>query len=179
MRLKKVDGSDNEFLLMAKDPPNSPATPEGESSKCRITLHDPNFDLEYMTKPRGITVCQQLASAIGAHNRCVESKNGQWEDHWFEVITNIINNHLPNGSGFDSGCQIELEQQKHNKLIIHSSYHAMNEHGMYDGWYNFRVVIVPDFTDFDFKVIGNFGKYAYNKEYIEDTFYHCLSEIIE
>lgn len=47
---------------------------------------------------------------------------------------------LPHGSGIDGNWRIVA--RKNGDLVVYGEYHAMNEHGMYCGWRNFRFTIV-------------------------------------
>jgi hypothetical protein len=48
---------------------------------------------------------------------------------------------LPHGSGIDAEWQIE--QLRNGNVVANCSYHGMDEHGYYDGWQDFKIVIHP------------------------------------
>jgi hypothetical protein len=85
---------------------------------------------------------------------------------------------LPHGSGID--CQWSVYRCANGVVYFHNSYHAMNENGMYDGYYDFKVTLFRHKRDekhalsgpfagkvqvcwrkgdLDFKVTGIQGKY--------------------
>ena len=54
----------------------------------------------------------------------------------------------------------------------------MDEHGFYDGWVSFKVVISSCLMfGFRLKITGKFGKYSHVKNYLYDLYYYNLSQI--
>jgi len=104
-----------------------------------------------------------------------------WNDTRYQsVIDNCIIPKLPSGSGIDNGCKINLKQSKPLKIIIDSSYHAMNENGMYDRWIDFKIIVTPSFDNIDINIRGNFGsKYQHLKDYLIEIFQDSLSKEID
>ena len=118
---------------------------------------------------------QRLSRWIQAKKNCEESGNSEWYDNHSMVIDHIVRNYLPSGSGIDSGCTIDTD--KHEKLVIYSSYHTMDENGFYGEWIDFRVVVTPSLSrEIDLNIIGNFGKHQHLKDYLYDTFDYALCE---
>jgi hypothetical protein len=68
-------------------------------------------------------------------------------DHWFaihtESIDNLVKEHMPSGSGFDSGTTLDLDKSTSEKLVFTTSFHHMNDVGMYDGWTDHTVTVKP------------------------------------
>ena len=123
-------------------------------------------------------VYQKLARTLDAYNNCVEKGNEEWTDKHMDTINRIVENQLPSGSGIDSGCTIEHKRSKH--LLIYSSYHVMNENGMYNGWIDFTVKVNPSLMfGFDLLITGNFGKHQDIKEYLYDLFGVALGQEID
>ena len=120
---------------------------------------------------------QKLARTVDARLNCIKANNSLWIERHTEVINRLVLNYLPSGSGIDTGCQIDLDASNGNKLVIHSSYHAMNENGMYDGWYDFTVEVTPSLhLGFELKITGKFGRYQDVKDYLYQAFDAALSE---
>ena len=94
------------------------------------------------------------------------------------IIDNYIIPKLPSGIGIDNGCKINLKQSKPLKIIIDSSYHVMNESGMYDRWIDFKIIVTPSFDNIDINIRGNFGKYQHLKDYLIEIFQDSLSKEI-
>ena len=118
-------------------------------------------------------IYKQIAREGAAALNCI----GEYKDAALQRIETLERGYLPNGGGFDSGCHIiEANEQK---IIIKSSYHAMDEAGYYNGWYDFTITVKPEFTQtgFSAKIAGAFGKHQEIKDYIIDVFYEHLSAL--
>ena len=81
---------------------------------------------------------------------------------------------LPSGSGIDSGCAIDEEKSTKNKIVIHSSFHHLDNNGFYCGWSNFDVIVTPDLLhDFNLKIVGRnaiYPAFSFTKEYLYSVF---------
>ena len=84
---------------------------------------------------------------------------------------------LPHGSGID--CKWEFTWLKNGKVKAKNYFHCMNEHGYYDGYAPFTLIIDPAKRD-DFKLVFN-GRQGQNKnrqymlrDFLEDTLYLAL-----
>ena len=85
-------------------------------------------------------VYQQIASLVTARANCLKSGN-EWAGKHEDTIKAIVNDYLPSGSGFDSGTQIDLDKSTGDKLVFYTSYHHMDENGMYDGWTEHHITV--------------------------------------
>jgi hypothetical protein len=89
----------------------------------------------------------ELASAVDARKRCASASastsNNEWFDNWTETIEKLVKQHLPHGSGFDSGTTLDLDSSHADKLVFNTSFHHMNENGYYDGWTEHTVTVTP------------------------------------
>jgi hypothetical protein len=122
-------------------------------------------------------VYQELATAIDARLRCVESGNTEWYTRWTDRIESIAQVYLPHGSGFDSGTTVNLDKSTRNRIVLDTSYHHMDESGYYSGWTDHQVIVTPDFvTGFDIRITGrNRNDW---KDYAYQVFESVLSEEI-
>jgi len=112
---------------------------------------------------------KKLARTISARNNCIKSNNQVWFEKHQDTIDSIMSNAL-SGSGFDSGTTIIHELEK-NQITFETSYHHMNENGMYDGWTDHTVKVVPDLQfDFILKISGK------NRNDIKDYIYQVFEE---
>lgn len=93
-----------------------------------------------------------------------------------------LSNLLPSGSGIDSGCAIDEEMSTKNKIVIHSSFHHLDNNGFYCGWSNFDIIVTPDlFQDFNLKIVGRnaiYPAFSDTKEYLYSVFYDALNKNI-
>lgn len=122
-------------------------------------------------------VFQKIARNIATLNR--ESTPIEWRERAEQTIFDIEKEFLPSGSGFDSGCTVNLDKSTPEKLIIECPFHCMDEHGFYDGWVYPAVIVTPSLS-FEFGIKINWkgyrGKYKdILSDYIIDTMYEYLT----
>lgn len=122
------------------------------------------------------TVAARLASLIEARKNCEQSANHEWHARHSGEIMRIARDHLPSGSGIDSGCVVMSEESRSDRLVIHVPFHCMNEHGFYDGWRDYRVIVRPAFHGLSLTVAGR--DYNGIKDYLADVFMEALGRII-
>lgn len=88
---------------------------------------------------------------------------------------------LPLGSGIDAGSTIAFEECTRNKIVFNSAFHVMDEHGYYDGWIEFKVIVQPSFTGFDLEIKPLQRKTYFNNylhDYVFDVFCDALDSEI-
>ena len=93
-----------------------------------------------------------------------------------KLTIGILMDKLPSGSGINCKWDI-MDKGKYFKCL--NAFHCMDEHGYYDGWVDFSVII-PKNKPLDFKLHFH-GDYAQGKnrkymlrDYLEDTIYNAL-----
>ena len=119
-------------------------------------------------------VYQKLASLIQARINCAASGNLEWFERHTEKAEEIIRAHLPHGSGFDAGVKVEWDKCNPDKIVLSTGFHHMNDGGYYDGWTEHEIIVRASLAfGFTLKVTGRDRRNI--KEYIADTFHHCLS----
>lgn len=85
---------------------------------------------------------------------------------------------FPSGSGFDNGTKLDLDDSTGEKLVFTTSYHHMNDGGMYDGWTDHVVTVEPSLEmGYRLKIRGSNRNDI--KEYIADIFHSCLDAEVE
>lgn len=116
----------------------------------------------------------RLARLVGAYKRCTSSGN-DWAEKHEATILKLVKEHLPSGSGFDSGTDLDLVASSDEKLVFHTHFHHMNDGGMYDGWTDHTVVIKPSLSfGFVMRITGRDRRQI--KEYIAESFDIALRE---
>jgi hypothetical protein len=80
------------------------------------------------------TIAQKLAILVEARRGHLKTHNAEWFERHTTAITDLVHDHLPSGSGWDQGTQIDLEASTGECLVFYGSFHHMNETGFYDGW---------------------------------------------
>lgn len=119
-----------------------------------------------------------LASLVDARLRCFHTDNFDWFDKHEESIALLARDHLPSGSGFDSGTMVDLEKSTGGKLVFNTAFHHMDDGGGYDGWSNHTITIKPSLhLGFTMKIGGRDRKDI--KNYIGDVFSNVLHREIE
>ena len=121
-------------------------------------------------------VYQELARRLVAYKNCIETDNKEWEEKHLEQLVRLVNERLPIGAGFDGETELDYVKSNANKLVFHSSYHAMDENGFYTRWYDFTVIVNPSLTHgFDLRIKGD-KMSSFLKEYILDAYSEALEE---
>lgn len=121
------------------------------------------------------TLAQHLSRAIGARARCAKSGNAEWQERWSDDIRSLQRDFLPHGSGID-GTEYPLDEDKSTpeRLVFNVDYHAMDDNGMYCGWYSYRVTVRASLeTGLCIRVTGRDRNGA--KDWIRDMFDVALS----
>ena len=117
-----------------------------------------------------------IAQKIQAMENCEKTGNQEWLTKHRDAIKGIMDN-APSGSGFDSGTELD-DTSTPKKLVFTTSFHHMNEGGMYDGWTSHTITVKPSLCfDFDLKVSGKDRNQI--KDYIGEMFQSFLDEEIK
>ena len=103
----------------------------------------------------------------------MDAHHQEWFDRHADRIESLVREHMPRGSGFDSGTTLDLEASHADKLVFQTSFHHMNDGGYYDGWTTHVVTVTPSFIGgFSLRVGGRNRNNI--KDYIGDTFHTAL-----
>lgn len=125
------------------------------------------------SKAMSTKLYQRIASLVTARLNCEATNNKNWLELHEDRLSALVKEHMPSGSGFDSGTEIKLDECTGDKLIFFTAFHHINEMGGYDGWTNHTVKISPSFHGFNMRITGRDRNDI--KEYIGDTFHHALN----
>lgn len=89
-------------------------------------------------------IYQIIARRLEALQRCYAGlcDSGFAQNHRFK-IADLVEEYFPRGSGFDNGTSLDLDDSTPDKLVFKTSFHHMNEQGVYDGWTEHRVIVRP------------------------------------
>lgn len=127
------------------------------------------------------TVVQRAASLILAIQNCQKPGFNGHPDYpakHVEALETLARDYLPRGSGFDSGSTFDVDASRSDCLVIHTSFHHMDDNGYYCGWSD-HVVRVRANLALDFTISVSGRNVRDIKDYIADTFSAALSEIVE
>ncbi len=118
-------------------------------------------------------VANEIAGLIVAIKNCEISGNQEWHRAQHrDRLKSILRNYLPSGCGFDNGTEIDIENSSSEKLVFHTSFHHMNENGMYDGWTEHKITVKPSFFGLNISVSGRNRNDI--KDFIAEEFLHRL-----
>jgi hypothetical protein len=116
------------------------------------------------------TVATRLSELKQQISNCIDSGNLTWQYRAEGEFDQLLRE-APSGSGFDSGTVLELATD--NTLIFQTSFHHMNDNGMYIGWTHHRVVVKAVFGGISLRVTGENKRDI--KEYIGEVFWEWLN----
>jgi hypothetical protein len=124
-----------------------------------------------------IPLYKALARLVGAYHRCLSPDANEsqrsWADKHRDRVEELVKEHMPSGSGFDSGTKLDLDESTENRLVFHTSFHHMNENGFYDGWTEHSVHVTPHLAfDFRLRITGRNRNDI--KDYMHDLFHDAL-----
>lgn len=123
-------------------------------------------------------VYQLLATTITARKNCLAVGNLDWLTRHEERVRDIEKEWLPRGSGFDVGTSVDLIMSSDKQLVLRTSYHHMNEAGMYDRWTDHTVYVGASLQHgFTLRISGK--NYNDIKEYIAQVFLYALEKEVE
>jgi len=88
-------------------------------------------------------------------------------------LEDLVLEYLPQGSGFDNGCEVDIDASTPDRLVIHTSFHHISDNGFYLRWTDHDVIVTPSLIlGFDLRVTGR--DYREIKGYIADMFSEAL-----
>jgi len=123
-------------------------------------------------------IYRQLASLLISRANCLKDNNTEWHYRHAESIADLVQCYLPDGSGFDNGTEMDVERSTPDKLVFTTSYHHMNDGGMYDGWTSHTVTVRPSLAfGIEVKVSGSNRNDI--KDDIWETFHYALTREVE
>jgi len=119
---------------------------------------------------------QVIASKLQAIRNCEESGNTEWHARHTDDLKALVKDHMPSGSGIDSGTTFDFSCSTPNKLIFDTAYHHMNDGGYYNGWTDHQIIVTPDLASgFDLRITGRDRNDI--KYYLGEVFYHALNSV--
>lgn len=123
-------------------------------------------------------VYQKIAMKLAAIENCRKSDNIEWEARHQEALDELVKEHMPSGSGFDSGTTLDDERSTSERLVFNTSFHHMSEHGYYTLWTDHAVIVTPSLVHgFDVRITGR--DHNDIKECIGDAFADALGRDID
>jgi hypothetical protein len=119
-----------------------------------------------------------IASLLHAIAGCLKAGNTEWEAKHRQRIREILFDHMPSGSGIDTGTLLDYDASTPEKLIFWCDFHHMNDAGMYDEWTHHKVIVRPSLAHgIDVRVTGRDRNGI--KEYLEETYEAALQTLVD
>lgn len=119
-----------------------------------------------------------LARTVGAYKRCSDPSANTSQADWGEkheaYIEKLVKEHMPSGSGIDTGTVLDIERSTEKKLVFTFSYHHMDECGGYNGWTDHKLTVKGSLA-FGFELaIGGRDRNDV-KDYLHEVYHSALS----
>ncbi|CAB4126587.1 hypothetical protein UFOVP75_14 [uncultured Caudovirales phage] len=111
---------------------------------------------------------QSAVATIASYIGNVHSENRTHRAIARAAISFIEKEFLPHGSGFDSGCTIDLDKSNRDRIVIHAPFHHMNSNGYYVGWTDHKIVVRPTFDGVSIAIGGR------DRDGFKDSVYETL-----
>lgn len=120
---------------------------------------------------------EALASKVDARLNCQKTGNTEWFDKHTDDVERLVDEHMPSGSGVDTGTKLDWERSTGEKLVFTTAYHHMDENGYYDGWTDHDVVVTPSLVfGMRVKITGRNRRDI--KDYLGDLYREALNVIV-
>lgn len=117
---------------------------------------------------------QRFASLLLALQNCRTSGNTEWEARHTTTLDNLARHLLPSGSGIDAGVTLDVLASTPERVVFRTSFHHINDEGMYDGWTDHQVIVTPSLA-FGFKLRVTGRDRNEIKGYLAELFQDVLS----
>ena len=117
----------------------------------------------------------ELAQRIAQLSNCIASNNSEWQRKTEIRLEYLAKQYLPSGSGFDCGTKLDIDAclRDPSKIVLQTSFHHMDDNGMYDGWTEHTIIVKPSLArGFTLSISGR-NRNAI-KDYIHETFSFAL-----
>lgn len=119
------------------------------------------------------TLISEIAARCEQRHNCIMAGNKEWQEKSEAILKNLAE-YLPHGSGFDSGTKIDMDGSGADKVILETSFHHMDENGMYSGWTEHVVTVRGSLAHgFSLKIGGR------DRNDIKDYIAQCLNDCLE
>ena len=114
---------------------------------------------------RKVELYARLAELMLARENCQKSENHEWLQKHGQAIRDLCREHLPHGSGFDSGVTLNQDESTSERLVFNVAFHPMNDAGFYVDWRDYKAIVTPSLV-FGFSLDLKGRDYNQLKEYI-------------
>lgn len=119
-----------------------------------------------------------FAHTLTALERVTDNTN-IWHQRRLDVLDELLAL-MPHGSGFDVEVKLARpdDDRFDDRMAFYGSYHKMDEHGGYDGWVDYEIIVTPSFIGgFDMHLKTDSDEdHDEHGDFIQDTFADALRQ---
>lgn len=127
------------------------------------------------TTPRPLVTA--IACLLSARNNCIEAGNRDWAETHSERMLSLVREHMPSGSGFDTGTTL-ADSSTPERLEFTTTFHHMDDNGAYCGWSDHKIIVRASLAyGFTLSVTGRNVRGI--KDYIHDAFHSALKTCVQ
>lgn len=127
--------------------------------------------------PRMKPLYAVIARLAQSRLNCIDSANVAWKHKHMDTAEALVKQHMPSGSGIDSGTQLDWSKSTGNRLTFTLGFHHMHEHGFYDGWTYHNCIVTPSLADaFTLRITGRDRNQV--KDYLYDVYDQALRALV-
>ncbi len=120
------------------------------------------------------SIAMLLSAIENCHRALWRSTNVEWQEKHTARVEALVKEYMPSGSGFDSGTTLD-ESSTPEKIVFNTSFHHMDDVGMYDGWTEHQVIVTPSLQfNFNLRITGRDKNET--KDYMFEIFRQALEE---
>ena len=120
---------------------------------------------------------RKFASLLLAIDNCEKAGNTEWADRHAQKFADLMNQYMPDGSGFNSGTELD-DSSRPDRLIFTTTYYHSDEHGSITSCTDHKIIITPSLVySYNMRVTGRNKNDI--KSYITDLFTDALDTEIE
>lgn len=84
----------------------------------------------------------EIARTVRAYENCCNSPgHAEWKLKHAARLQELVHEYMPSGSGLNNGTSLNFAKSDSERLVFETSFHHMNENGLYDGWTEHTVVV--------------------------------------
>jgi hypothetical protein len=93
--------------------------------------------------PTPSTVISRISGHLSGVSGAAASECAEWVARHESALAWIERNLLPYGGSIQPQCTVMTGESSPERVVIDVPWHHMNEHGGYDGWTSYRVIVTP------------------------------------
>ncbi len=119
-----------------------------------------------------------IANYLLSIENCKKHNDSAWGDRHRALLAKLCKEHLPSGSGIDSGSQLDMTRSTSERLVFTFGFHHMNADGFYTNWTDYSVIVTPSLVHtITLRITGQDRNQL--KDYLHDVFSETMKEMVD